>query len=227
MSTGSISAAEIMDEYMDEEEADAIFTAVVHGDVEAVAWLLDIEPHLIEAIDPHQYGRTPLVAAAEEGHVAVVTLLIERGGDINASNAYHLTALDRAAVEGHEEVVNLLLSCGADCSKKDFSGCTALSLASRSGHLGVVQQLVRHTGGRGLNEGNNEGYTALRWACGRGHVEVARILLLAGADHTIAGNDRVTPRQAAKRYNNFACVQLFEVSARALIADRETRWATG
>jgi ankyrin repeat protein len=34
----------------------------------------------------NQYGHTALHEAAEQGHTAVVTLLLERGADINTTN---------------------------------------------------------------------------------------------------------------------------------------------
>jgi ankyrin repeat protein len=75
-----------------------------------------------------------------------------------------------------------------------------------------VRQLLQHTGGRGLDEGDDEGCTALWGACIKGHVEVARCLLLAGADHTIADTDGETPRQVAERFGDSACVPMLEVS---------------
>jgi ankyrin repeat protein len=200
-----------MDEYMDEEAVDAIFRAVVDGVVQEVARLLDAEPHLLEARDEEE-DRTPLVMAAEHGHAGVVRLLLERGADINASDDSDDTALHYAADKGHEEVVPVLLSRGADSSRQSLNGFTALRSASLHGHLSIVRQLLQHTGGRGVDEGDFHGCTALRWACIKGHVEVARVLLLAGADHTIAAHMGLTPRQVAELFGNSACVPLLEVS---------------
>jgi ankyrin repeat protein len=198
---------------MDAEEAvHAFFTVIRGGHVEEVARLLDADPQLLEARyeeeeedEEEEDDCTPLMVAAIHRHVGVLRLLLERGADVNASDDMDYTALHHAADEGHEEVVSILLSRGADSSRRSFTGLTALIIASRCGRLGIVRQLLQHTAGRGLDERDYHARTALWWACGRAHVEVARFLLLAGANHTIAGNDGLTPRQAA-------CLPLLEVS---------------
>jgi ankyrin repeat protein len=195
---------------MDEEEIDLIFRTVEGGDVDEVARLLDAEPHLMEARDPRSVNRTPLIMAAERGHVGMVRLLLERGADVHAGSEYGTTALHEAAAGGHEEVVSILLSHGADHSRKDDYGDTPLMTASIANDRGVVRQLlqVRECG---LDERNNRGCTALWWACARGHVETARTLLLAGANHTLAGSGQ-TPRRAAEEYGHTECVALLKVS---------------
>ncbi|KAK6529978.1 hypothetical protein TWF694_003353 [Orbilia ellipsospora] len=60
-------------------------------------------------IDPEDsYGRTPLSWAAENGHEAVVRLLVERGADMEAADNVHRTPLSWAAKNGHEAIVRLL-----------------------------------------------------------------------------------------------------------------------
>jgi ankyrin repeat protein len=54
-------------------------------------------------------GGTALMVAASEGHVEVVRLLLERGGDPVLSIPPLGSALSIAASEGHVDVVRLLL----------------------------------------------------------------------------------------------------------------------
>jgi ankyrin repeat protein len=60
-------------------------------------------------------GRTPLSWAAEEGHAAVVKLLLATGKvDVDSKDNYDgLTPLSRAARNGHEAVAKLLRSSNA------------------------------------------------------------------------------------------------------------------
>jgi ankyrin repeat protein len=197
---------------MAEEEELPIFQAVARGDVDEVARLLDAEPHLLEARDESRADATPLAVAADEGHVGVVRLLLERGAKVNIAGQFGYTALHVGAGGGHEEVVSVLLSSGADSSIKSRDDSTALMWASWRGHVGVVKRLLQHMQGRGLNERGNQGRTAVGMTCQYGRVEALRLLLLAGADHTIGNNNGQTPRQAAEKEERTECVALLEVS---------------
>jgi ankyrin repeat protein len=196
----------------EEQEELPIFQAAARGDVDEVARLLDAEPHLVEARDDRRPDDTPLVVAAEQGRVGVVRLLLQRGAEVKAPYVCGDTALHAAAGRGREEVVNVLLSSGADSIIKGRGGYTALICASWRGQVGVAKQLLQHMQGRGLNARNNSGHTAVGMTCLYGSVEALRLLLLAGADHTIANNRRETPRRVAEKEGYTDCVALLEVS---------------
>ncbi|KAE9385780.1 ankyrin, partial [Gymnopus androsaceus JB14] len=57
---------------------------------------------------------TPLMIAAEIGHLDVVSVLIEEGANVNAQSEDGSTALRQASQEGHLEIVKLLLNHGAE-----------------------------------------------------------------------------------------------------------------
>jgi ankyrin repeat protein len=142
------------------------------------------------------------------GHVGVATLLLERGADVNTPNDRGNTALHLAAGFGHEEVVSILLGSGAGVFRRGAADWTVLMCGSYSGSVAVVRLLLQAMGRRGLDARSESGYTALWYACFGGHVIILRALLLAGADHTIADNDRTTPQ----RFAQSRCVPLFKVS---------------
>jgi ankyrin repeat protein len=61
------------------------------------------------------YGRTPLLYTAENGHEAVVKLLLEEGAKLEFKSEYDgRTPLAYAAENGHEAVVKPLLEKGAE-----------------------------------------------------------------------------------------------------------------
>ena len=86
------------------------------------------------------YGRTPLSYATEEGHEAVVTLLLEELETKDDEDGR--TPLSYAAVGGHEAVVTLLLEKGAELDAKDNDGRTPLSHAAQNGHESIVKLLT-------------------------------------------------------------------------------------
>ena len=55
-------------------------------------------------------SRAPLLAAASNGHEAIVRLLVEKGAAIDAKSSSGWTPLFYAASNGHEAVVRLLES---------------------------------------------------------------------------------------------------------------------
>lgn len=68
------------------------------------------------------YGRTPLSWAAENGHEAVVTLLLDKKAELEANDFNGRTPLSWAAGHGHEAVVALLLEKNPELETKDFNG---------------------------------------------------------------------------------------------------------
>lgn len=134
-----------------------LFQAVRDGEVVRVATILEEHPELLGVREP-PYGWTLLHAAAQMGHLGGVDLLLRRGLDVNVKEkGDNTTALHWAAAAGKVDVVKRLLDAGVDP----------------------------------VGAGDDHGLTAIGWAtCWHGtetdaHHEIVRLLLAAGARHTI------------------------------------------
>jgi len=128
-------------------------------------------------------NQLPLPKAAENGHEAVVRLLIEKGADLESRDSkYGQTSLSLAAENGHEAVVKLLLEKGADLESKGSKyGQTPLSLAVENGHNAVVRLLLEK-GADPESKHVRFGQTPLSLAAERGHKAAVKLLLEKGAD---------------------------------------------
>ncbi|CAN9514836.1 unnamed protein product [Ophioblennius macclurei] len=124
---------------------------------------------------------TPLMAAASGGYVDIVKLLLVHGADVNAQSATGNTALTYACAGGFVDVVKVLLKEGANIEDHNENGHTPLMEAASAGHVEVARVLLEY--GAGINTHSNEfKESALTLACYKGHLDMVRFLLEAGAD---------------------------------------------
>lgn len=100
------------------------------GDNTAVAAFLDRFPDAIN--NPGVIGWPALMWAIAYGHKDTVTLLLEKGANINEKTAWGVTPLMKGAETGYKGLVELLLEKGADIEDKDASGRTVLAWAKRN-----------------------------------------------------------------------------------------------
>ena len=142
---------------------------------------------LIEAgadTDKHQRiqhgGEIALHAAASNGNIEVLRILLEAGADVKKKDHYGWTALHTAARNGHDGLVKILIEAGSDVSNVNGFGWTALHRAALQGHDRVVIILIE--AGSDVNIQNKYGHTALYYAAVNGHDGVVKILIEYGAD---------------------------------------------
>ncbi|XP_030647341.1 histone-lysine N-methyltransferase EHMT1a [Chanos chanos] len=141
---------------------------------------------LVEGVDPNlkmenERRRTPLHAAAAEGHTQICHILVQAGANLDMCDADQKTPLMEACENNQLETVQYLLKAGASVGHKDLRGSTCLHMAARGGHLRVLQTLLSTTSVN-VNCKDDGGWTPITWATENGHKEQVKLLLSKGAD---------------------------------------------
>ena len=138
-------------------------------------------------------GNTALIAAAGEGHAAIVGALLDAEADVNASNGYSVTALMSAAAHGDPSVVHALLEARANVNQKRRGGDGALSFAAANNHQEIVKTLL--DAGADADSINSGLIDALKY----GNTDLARLLMKRGGDVKKIGAEAL--RRAITRDN--------------------------
>ncbi|CAG2162007.1 unnamed protein product, partial [Oppiella nova] len=169
---------------------------------------LDVADFLIKAgADIEAGANTPLMEAAQEGHLDLVRHLINSGSNVNAMTSSGDTGLMYACENGHTDVAELLLQAGADLEHEAEGGRTSLMKASRAGHLCTVQFLINRGANVNKVTANND-HTPLSLACAGGHLAVVELLLANGSDPTHRLKDSSTMLIEAAKGGHTTVVQL-------------------
>ncbi|KAJ7525848.1 hypothetical protein O6H91_17G070100 [Diphasiastrum complanatum] len=165
--------------------------AIKEGNVEYVEQVAADDPGLLQS--KYSYWRySPLHAAAARGNLQILTLLLERGTDINARDRSGRTPLMISCLKARWNCVQLLLDNGADVLIfSSYLKLTCLHYAAKAGHADSVQKIltvaklssVESSWGakRFVNVRNRYGASALHLAARKGHCAVVRLLLEHGA----------------------------------------------
>jgi hypothetical protein len=131
--------------------------------------------------------RPPLVEAVEQGDIAEVRRLLDRGEDIDVGRESDgLTPLITAIIMGRTEIIDLLLDRGANPNAFDDRQMGPVQLAILVGaDVDLVRRLL--DAGADPNTGTDSGgagafFTPLSAAAASGDVELAQLLLDFGAD---------------------------------------------
>ncbi|XP_074600327.1 multiple ankyrin repeats single KH domain isoform X2 [Brevipalpus obovatus] len=169
---------------------------------------LEVAEYLIKAgADIEAGANTPLMEAAQEGHIELVRHLIAAGANVNAVTTSGETALMYACENGHTNVAETLIDAGADLEHEAEGGRTPVMKAARAGHLCTVQFLVSR--GANINKAtSNSDHTPLSLACAGGHKSSVEYLLSQGADPTLRLKDNSTMLIEAARGGHTKVVQL-------------------
>ena len=99
--------------------------------------------------------RTPLHRAAKRGYSNIITLLIEHGAEVNATDIELRTPLHEAATYGKVKACLTLIKHGANVNAEKNTGTTPLLRAILHGHRGCAKVLLR-SGAKAILEKRRE-----------------------------------------------------------------------
>jgi ankyrin repeat protein len=121
-----------------------------------------------------------LIHAADEGHVDIVSLLLDRGARIDQTAKFGDNALHHASANGHQEVVKLLVARGADVNAR----AQAVWKTVKIGYTPMTHRAVKINGTIQRADDTpkpGEWRTPLGVAARGGHKDVVAFLLASGA----------------------------------------------
>lgn len=124
--------------------------------------------------------RSPLVAAARNGDLAIGKLLLAAKADVEYRASGDESPLMAAAQYGQLDFVKYLVAEGAKINRKLTGDGTALLVAAKGGHVEVVKYLIAHNAE--IDQEIPGDGTALICAVRNGHYSTAKLLLEYGAD---------------------------------------------
>ena len=145
-------------------------------------------------------NQTPLMIAAQKGHVSVATFLIEHGANVDLQDENGNTTLHHTLYGSDVscEILSCLTGSGADVNGVNKVKHTPLMIAAKRGHLNALTLLIKH-GAHDVDLQDSDGYTALHYAVYSSDIscEILSCLIGIGADVNARTNNGVTPLMIA------------------------------
>ncbi|XP_016138969.1 B-cell lymphoma 3 protein homolog isoform X2 [Sinocyclocheilus grahami] len=170
------------------------------------------QPILVKALldagaDPgalDRNGQTALHLCCERGEADCLSVILRHypqnpSPHLEIRNYEGLTPLHLAVQNGDKKLAKILLKSGAEINAGDNkSGRSPLVHAVENNFTDMVIFLIEVRSGCDVNAQSYSGNTALHSACGRGHLEIVRVLLKNGADSSLKNNHNDTAIMVAK-----------------------------
>lgn len=197
----------------------SFFAAVAADDV------ITVNTFLAAGINPNvrdeSTGSTAIIAAASQGNLEIVKVLLHGGADVNAKDIGGYTAVLRALENKHDELADMLLAQPRiDLNTQGANGATVLMTFVWKQREDVVKALLER--GADPKLADADGDTALHGAAQRGNPKLAEMLLAKGANPNAKNKVGGTPLMWAGTYGHQDVARvLLEKGADATLKDED------
>ena len=164
----------------DNEGDTCLMLAARCGHTEIVRYLVglpEVDVNRRSTATADSSNHTALHLAVFRKHTDVLQVLIDAGADIDTQNNDGYTPLHSACASGALDMVKMLVRAGAGVRVTDNGGCTCLHVAARFGHTETVRYLVGLPEVELNHRDTKKNYTALQYAVGNYHKDIAQVLL--------------------------------------------------
>ncbi|XP_061175209.1 ankyrin-1-like [Saccostrea echinata] len=149
-------------------------------------------------VDFQYRGQTALQLAVKEGEYKICKKLVEKGANVNVSDAQKNSVLNTACWKGLTDIVKLLVKSGADLNAQNDHESTPLYTAAYKGHLDIVSVLVDSQ--CDLDLPNAQCQSPLHAAVRNEHVGCVQRLVDAGCDINFIDTDFKSPLMVASEF---------------------------
>lgn len=173
----------------------SLHLAAEHGNLPVVHALFAAAADPSDLVDMRDAeGRTALHVAANEGHRSIVESLLQNGADNSTRTKFEeYSPLHLAAKNGHLDVVDVLLSAAVPgivslVNVRGADGYTPLHLAARGGHEKIAKKLLLKGAYKDALSPSKK-LAPLHLAVGKGDLPMVDVLLAAGADVNLVGEE--------------------------------------
>lgn len=140
-------------------------------------------------------GVTPLMYAAQNGHLETVRILLHHGANENALPENHVSALLGACMAGHIFIADTLILSGANVNTKNLDGITPLMIAAANNDSIMADMLIFYKADLDIKD--LQGNTSLHYATYYGSSGVSELLIEKQAKINVADNKGFTPLMIA------------------------------
>ncbi|MEW5800010.1 MAG: ankyrin repeat domain-containing protein [Bacteroidota bacterium] len=122
---------------------DNFYIACESGDINTVKRLI---PDLVDIDKKNSKGWSGLIMAAFNGHVDIVSVLIDNGANVNDKNYNGTTvfmyAKDSVLRTKDYRILDLLIERGADINARDNKGLSALDYIKKNKYIDLIDYML-------------------------------------------------------------------------------------